>query len=349
VICNINMGLYGLNSALTNTMCFEDGGVLTNGQYLNGAVPPECCGILRRCLIDDRYLYAHIVVTFALDPKLRVQQADRVFILDRRTGIIVLSDAFNGERPIRFATHLHCSGSVTELGGGQYRLTGGQANRIAGIKGGSKGLDDAERGEIFVQVLSSRPSARVLVEEPAWVPGYIYGLNNTGQEELSEGRFPRYQRWRLEACESVTSGSFLLALGPHSGEAEYHHGSVHLPQGGHLRLGDTSVAQLGVECDCECLLWDDETHRVTAIGLRRLCHGSGELIFSLPVDMTYRPNEGSGTLYAQGSLGPTKAVGFQISPWTAIGEENWKTLSTMRTVFTKLQSNTATMEGKHER
>ncbi len=217
VICNINMGLYGLNSALTNTMCFEDGGVLTNGQYLNGAVPPECGGILRRCLVDERYLYAHIVVTFALDPKLRVQQADRVFILDRKTGIILLSDAFKGERPIRFATHLHCSGSVTELSGGQYRFTGGQANRIAGIKGGSKGLDDAERGEIFVKILDSSPSARVVVEEPTWVPGYIYGLNNTGQEELSEGCFPRYLRWRLEAVEPVAHGSFLVALGPRPG------------------------------------------------------------------------------------------------------------------------------------
>jgi hypothetical protein len=349
VICNINMGLYGLNSALTNTMCFEDGGVLTNGQYLNGAVPPECCGILRRCLLDDRYLYAHVVVTFALDPKLRVQHADRVFVLDRKTGIILLSDSFNGERPIRFATHLHCSGSITELGGGQYRLTGGQANRIAGIKGGGKGLDDAERGEIFVQILSSPPSARVVTEEPTWVPGYIYGLNNTGQEELSDGRFPRYQRWRLEAGEPVTHGSFLIALGPHSGEAEYHHGAVHLPRGGHIHLGDASAAVLGVECDCDCLLWDEEAQRLTAIGLRRLRHGSSELTFSPPVDMTYKPNEGNGTLYAQESADPTKTVGFQVLPWAPIGEESRKTLNTTRTVFTKLQTSNTATEGKHER
>jgi hypothetical protein len=145
VICNINMGVYGLNSALTNTMCFEDGGALTDGQYLNGAVPPECGGVIRRCIISDRFIYVHIVITYALDPKLRVQHADRVFVLDRKTGAIVISDAFKGERPIRFATHLHCSGSVTELGGHQYRLTGGQANLIAGIKGGSKGPCRCER------------------------------------------------------------------------------------------------------------------------------------------------------------------------------------------------------------
>ena len=38
MLCNVNIGVYGLNSALTNTMCFEDGGAITNGQYLNGAV-----------------------------------------------------------------------------------------------------------------------------------------------------------------------------------------------------------------------------------------------------------------------------------------------------------------------
>jgi hypothetical protein len=346
VICNINMGLYGLNSALTNTMCFEDGGALTNGQYLNGAVPPECCGILRRCLIDDRYLYAHIVVTFALDPKLRVQQADRVFILDRKTGVILLSDAFNGERPIWFATHLHCSGSVTELGGGQYRLTGGQANRIAGIKGGSKGLDDAELGEIFVQILSSPPSARVLVEEPTWVPGYIYGLNNTGREEFSEGRFPRYRRWRLEAGEPVTHGAFLIALGPRSGEAQYVHGMVELPQGGHIHLSDARKTALGVECDCECLLCDDEAQRLLAIGLRRLRHGSSELAFGLPVDVTYKPDEGNGTIYAQVLLNPAKTAGFQLSPWGPMGEENWKTLNTTCAVFTKLETNTTNTEAK---
>lgn len=346
VICNINMGLYGLNSALTNAMCFEDGGVLTNGQYLNGAVPPECCGILRRCLIDDRYLYAHIVVTFALDPKLRVERADRVLVLDRKTGIILLSDAFKGQRPIRFATHLHCSGSVTKIGEGQYRLTGGQANRIAGIKGGSKGLDDAERGEIFVQILSSPAAARVLVEEPTWVPGYIYGLNNTGREELSDGRFPRYRRWRLEAGEPVTNGSFLIALGPRPGDAKFANRVVDLPQGGHIHLGDTHAMALGVTCDCECLLWDDDAQRLTAIGLRRLRHGSSELAFGLPVDVNYKPDEGHGILYAQGALEPVSTAGFQVSSWAPMGEESWKTLNTTRAVFTRINTNTTITEAK---
>ncbi len=256
VLCNVNMGLYGLNSALTNTMCFEDGGAVTNGQYLNGAVPPESCAVIRRCFIDERYLFAHIVVTHALDPKLKVRRADRIFLFDRKSGVILLSDAFAGERAIRFATHLHCSGSVTELGDGQYRLTGGQANLIAGIKSGSKGLNDEEKGEIFVQVLGSVPSARVVMEEPKWVPAYIYGLNNTGLEDISEGRFPRYKRWRLEATEPVTQGSFLVALSPQNGQVRYAEGMILLPESGGIRLGYGLLTALGVECNCECLMWD---------------------------------------------------------------------------------------------
>jgi hypothetical protein len=335
VICNINMGQYGLNSALTNTMCFEDGGALTNGQYLNGAVPPQSCGLIRKCLIDERYLYAHIVVTYALDSKLCVRQADRIFVLDRKTGTIVLSDSFHGERAIRFATHLHCSGSVTELGAGQYRLTGGQANLIAGIKGGDKGLEDAEAGEIFVQILNSDSSARVVVEEPSWVPGYIYGLNNTGEEDLSEGRFPHYQRWRLEAIEPVKHGSFLMTLGTQSGQTTYVDGTILLPQGGRMQFGNTKLEAFGVECDCECLLWDEETRRMMAMGLRRLRDGLCEFTFAAPVDVAYNVTQGAGTLYAQGTRGPETTFGFRFDPCVPIGEEGWKTLNMNRAVFTK--------------
>ena len=340
VICNINMGQYGLNSALTNTMCFEDGGAVTNGQYLNGPVPPESGAVIRRCLIDDRYLYAHIVVTYALDPKLCVRQADRAFVLDRNTGVIVLSDSFHGNRAIQFATHLHCSGSVTDLGDGQYRLTGGQANLIAGIKGGHKGLDDAEAGEIFVQVLNSGTSFRVIVEQPTWVPGYIYGLNNTGEEDISEGRFPRYRRWRLEACELVKQGSFLMTLGLGAGQTKYVDGAISLPQGGHIKFGYATLAALGVQCDCECLLWEEETRQITAMGLRRLRHGACELAFTVPADLTYNADEGVGTLYAQGPLEPKLTTGFRVDPWAPIGEESWKTLNTNRTIITKVAINT---------
>jgi hypothetical protein len=184
------------------------------------------------------------------------------------------------------------------------------------------------------------------VEEPSWVPGYIYGLNNTGREELREGRFPRYRRWRLEAGEPVTRGAFLIALGPRSEEARYVDGAAELPKGGHIHLGDTRVTALGVECDCECLLWDDEAHGLMAMGLRRLRHGSSELAFGHPVDVTYKPDKGNGTIYAQGLFNPTKNAGFQVSPWEDVGEESWKTLNNTRAAFTKLGTSATTTEAK---
>jgi hypothetical protein len=325
VLCNLNMGLYGLNSALTNAMCFEEGGALTNGQYLNGAVTPESCAVIRRCLIDERFIYTHVVVTHALDPKLRVRRADRIVIFDRQSGAILLSDAFEGERPIRFATHLHCSGSVTDLGARQYRLTGGQANLIAGIKGGGKGLKDDEKGEIFARVLESTPAASVVVEEPQWVPAYIYGLNNTGQEDIGEGRFPRYQRWRLEATEFVTQATLLLALSPERDQVRYTDGVISLPEDGWVRLGPGELTAFDVACQCECLMWDESTRTITAMGLRSLRHCSANLNFAVPVDLRYNIDSRTGKIYAQGTQPPESSRGFEFDPWAPVGDENWVT------------------------
>ena len=344
VLCNINMGQYGLNSALTNTMCFEDGGVITNGQYLNGAVPPDASGVIRRCFIDERYVYMHIVITHALDPLLSVRHADRVFIVDRKTGTILVSDGFSGDRTVRFATHLHSSGSVTELSEVSYRLSGGQANLMAGMKGGNKGLDDAERGELFVQVLKTSSSARVVIEEPTWVPGYIYGLNNTGKEDMSEGRFPRYRRWRLAADEAVTHGSFLLALGLHPDAAQLVEDVIRFREGGHVRFGYAKVAALGVECLCECLLWDQTTHRMMAMGVRRMQHGPAVMDFSFPVDMTYSCDNEEGVLYTQSVPACELMEEFKLDPWVPIGEEGWKTLNTHRAVFRKAGMKTSNTE-----
>lgn len=345
VLCNVNMGLYGLNSALTNTMCFEDGGALTNGQYLNGDVPPEKCGIIRRCLIGERFVYAHVVITHALDPKLMVRQADRIVVFDRRSGVIVISDSFKGARAIRFATHLHCSGSVQDLDGNQCRMTGGQANLIAGIKGGSKGLDDRENGEAFVHVLRSSPSARAVIEEPTWVPAYIYGLNNTGKEDISEGRFPRYRRWRLEAVAPIMQGSFLFAISPRRNQVRYDDHSILLPEGGGLRLAGRELRALDVVCECECLLWDEATLSITAMGLRSMLDGGGQIAFDLPVEMEYNTAIGRGTIYAQGNLQPRHLQGFSVGEWTPVGEDSWKTHNTARAVFQKTKGSSTKLEG----
>lgn len=346
VLCNLNMGAYGLNSALTNTLCFEDGGALTNGQYLNGDIPPDRCGLIRRCLIGARFVFAHIVVTHALDSKLRVRRADRIFIFDRHTGVIALSDSFEGDRAIRFATHLHCSGSVEDLGDKQYRLTGGQANLIAGIKHGSKGLDDREKGEVFAHVLAGAPSARVVVEEPTWVPGYIYGLNNTGREDISEGRFPRYRRWRLEAPEPVTLGSFSFAISPRRDQVQYKDGAILLPEGGGIRLGSGDLAAFGVNCECECLLWDESTHSITAMGARSLRHQECQMLFDVAVDIEYNTETGEGTLYTQGNFQPAQVQGFSVEMCKPVGEESWKTHNSTRTLFRRTQDRATKLQGE---
>jgi hypothetical protein len=346
VLCNINMSQYGLNSALTNTMCFEDGGALTNGQYLNGAVPPECNALLRRCLAGQRYLYAHIVVTNSLDPRLEVKRADRIFIFDSKTGVILLSDAFEAARAIRFATHLHCSGSVTETADSQYRLTGGQANLIAGIKGGSKGLSDEEKGEIFVQVLNCSTPTRVVVEEPTWVPGYIYGLNNTGLEEIGDGRFPRYRRWRLEASQPVSMAAFLLALSPQPAQARYADGALTLPDGGGIRLGYGTLEALGVVCEAECLLWDEQSRRVTAMGARSLRLGTCRLAFDVPVDLEYSVDDGRGTVYSPADFGQLESAGFNCDTSRPVAEDGWKTIASYRALFQKTKKQSQAIGGK---
>jgi hypothetical protein len=222
---------------------------------------------------------------------------------------------------------------VTDLGEGLYRLTGGQANLIAGIKSGSKGLDDSEKGEIFVQVLESEPAARVVVEEPTWVPGYIYGLNNTGLEDFSEGRFPRYRRWRLQCTAPVAAGRFFLALGPERNQVRYSDGAVLLPGGAGVRLGGETKRALGVECSCECLLWDEAARRITAVGLRSLRHGESHLSFAAPVDVEYSTASGEGAAFAQGSEKPETIAGFEVGPWGPVGDDAWRTDSRHRASF----------------
>ena len=344
VLSNINMSVYGLNSALTNTMCFEDGGAITNGQYLNGAVAPDATAVVRRCFIDERFLYAHIVIAAALDPRLKIRSAERVFILDRLTGAIVVSDAFTGDRPIQFATHLHCSGSVTDLGSEQHRLTGGQANLIAGMKGGSKSLDDAERGELFVQVLHTSQPTRVVIEEPTWIPGYIYGLNYTGEENPQDGRFPHYGRWRLEVTERTESASFVFALALHADEVTFADGRIALPAGAAVQFGPGPLHALGVECGCECLLSDNTTHRLTALGLRSLRHGSTEFAFATPVDLTYAADAGTGVIYAGRETSATTCSRFLLCPWQPIGDEQWRTHNTWSAQFSRDQATSPRRE-----
>jgi hypothetical protein len=334
VLCNVNISGYGINSALTNAMCLEDGGGVTNGQYLNGAVRPDQCSVIRRYFCGRRFVYAHVLLTGALHPQLEVNTAERVFLFDRETGIILLADAFSARRALKFATHLHCSGSAKEMGGPLYKLTGGQAELIAGTKGGSKGLSNEERGELYVHVLRQSAATRVVMEEPAWIPGYIYGLNYTGKEELKDGKFPRYTRWRLEALERVQQGEFVIALSPEPQMVNVVEGAILLTHSG-VRLGQGRHAALGVTCECECLIWDEEEQRVTAIGATSLRHEACQLLFTAAVDLEYAVMEHHGQAFAASPC-RVSAKGFDFAPWIDVGEDGGKTNGKLRANFSAI-------------
>jgi len=305
----VNIVGYGLNSALSNAMCFEDGGALTNGQYLNGRIGPETSSYIRRCLIEDRFVYAHAVITQALHPRLQVRQAERLMVFDSLNGIVVLADSFAGNHPLRFATHLHCSGSVTDLSGGRYRMTGGQANLMAGIRGGSKGLSNEENGELFVSVLNDMSRQRVLVEEPFWVPTYTSGLNSAGQESLRDGKFPRYRRWRLEETQPVAGGEFLFALSAEADAVSRDGEQIVLPGSARIVLAAGKAVQaVGCECEAEAVLVDESTGKLVVIGARKVATGSREMAFAVPVDIELQGSR--GTIYS-----PAQDPGVQTRGW----------------------------------
>ena len=329
VLCNINISCYGINSALTNTLCLEDGGGVTNGQYLNGAVSPDQNSSMRRYLCGERFVYAHVVLTHALQPGLQVEAAERVWIFDRASGAMLIADSFAAGRDLQFATHLHCSGSATNAGSSVYRLTGGQADLIAGIKGGSKGLGKEEKGELYVDVLQSSGECRVVIEEPAWIPGYIYGLNYTGHEEMSEGTFPRYTRWRLEMLERASAGDFLFALAPKQGLVGWTDRGVSFPGGG-MQSGQGEHKALGVTCECECLLWEYEPARITALGVTRFLHDGRSASFEPPVDLEYGVKSGMGEAFAA-SAPRVVLVDFEVGAWDATDSE--RSHGTLRAAF----------------
>jgi len=109
-----------------------------------------------------------------------------------------------------------------------------------------------------------------------------------------------------------------------------------------VRLGYGTHAALGLECDCECLMWDEEAQRITAMGLHRLRQGADELAFAVPVDLTYNVNSGAGTAYTQVAIEPAKACGFQIDPWwSSIDDESWKTHNAYRAQILRFSESTS--------
>ncbi len=110
-------------------------------------------------------------------------------------------------------------------------------------------------------------------------------------------------------------------------------GDVLLPEGG-VSLGFGTRNAMGVQCRCECLLWDESTQRVMAMGAVSLEHEGRSLVFSMPVDLEYSVDAGRGTAYSQ-SMQPGAGEGFSLESWHPVGEEDWKTHATLRASFEK--------------
>ncbi|OPZ80848.1 MAG: hypothetical protein BWY76_03229 [bacterium ADurb.Bin429] len=319
----MNLFGYGLTSALDNTLCIGDGGAITDGQYLPGEIGPERSPAIRRCLITDRYVYAHAVVTGVVHPKWGARAAERIFILDYLTGCIVLRDAFAGEKAIDFGTHLHCAGSVTDLGEGQYRMTGGQARTIAAPGRsftGAAGLTDEEKGEVFVRILATLQPYNVIVEEPTWRPSYIYGLNNTGKEDIKDGRHPRFTRWRLAAAEPTAEGEFLFAISAEKDAVSLHDGVVRLPEDGSVYLaGLQPVEALGYTFTAEAVLVDESAKTVAVVGLREASGPNFTLVTDIPLDadLDISGDTPHGTLYSPAREPGLRVTGAAPAVWTS--------------------------------
>jgi len=302
---------YGLYGANFNTLHFEEGAYVAEGQYLHGDIAPEKNAFIRRCLVDDRFIYTDVNLTGSLKPALGVRRAQRTILQDRSTGVLVIMDAFAAQRPLRVSTHLHCSGSVRPVSGEVHSITGGQANRIAGVKGGSAGLSDEEGGEIFARVLECSAPSCVKVEEPFWFPSYIHGINGNKEQTFGEAVFPKLQRWRLEARERIAEGIFLFALTPDPA-------LVTMPEGvkGVIEIAGTAkyflkgakelVETQGWTLRAEAVVSDTSTGRVLALGATTAHAAGREMAFTLPVDLTINP-DGSGVIHSVAAK-PVSAV-----------------------------------------
>lgn len=125
--------------------------------------------------------------------------------------------------------------------------------------------------------------------------------------------------------EAVDSGAFFFALSPERNQIRYADGAVLLPGCAGVRMGSETLHALGVECNCECLMWDEAARRVTAIGLRSIQHGENQLSFAIPVDLEYSTASGQGVVFAQGAERPLATKGFDVTAWTRVTEDAWKT------------------------
>lgn len=305
-------GSYGIFSASRNALCFEDGCLLTEGQYLLGDIPPERNAFIRRFCLNERFLYADINFTQALARHLKITHAQRIYLLDRQTGVILIRDVWASSAPLRVGTHLNCSGSITEESPGCHRLTGGQANTIAGLKFGDLGMSDDERGEIFSQVVDTSAPWRVHIGEPTWIPAYIYGMNGEAGQSLTTARYPRLRRWRLELAERVQQGHIIFALSAERERVSLRGRQAHLPGDAVFHL-DGKASGSGWECEAEAVAHDKIANQVMGLGVTRWAAGGKEVVFCVPVDIRWDAKEQAGVIHSPTLEPVDRASGFQVA------------------------------------
>lgn len=312
VIIKLN-GSYGLFSAQRNALCFEDGAAEWEGQYLYGDLPADRTGFVRRYCRNGRFIYVNVNFTLSLKTKLNIRYAQRTFLADCKTGVILLQDAWESSVPLKVGTHLHCSGRVKEESRGYYRLTGGQANTIAGIKFGDMGMTDDERGEIYVQVLNVSEPWRIRVEEPCWFPSYIYRLNGEPDWRIEDARYPKLQRWRLELNERVRKGYILFSLNAGEEKLAMQDGQVILPDGVTYYPGG-EVTGKNWSCFAETVTHDRKTGQIMAIGVNRWISDKRQIVFRIPVDICCNTKNLSGVIHSPAENPVSSVVGFEIKP-----------------------------------
>lgn len=317
VVVNVSHTNYGIDSSLANTMCFEDGGLFCQGQYLPGEVGPEFSASIRRYHRSERFIYVHALVGPMVDPELAVRQAERIVIVDRHAGTVLVKDAFVGDRPLRYGTHLHASGRIEPIDTWCHRLTGGQANLIAGIKGGAKDMTNEAYGELYVTALAPPTGSSVQVGEAPWIPSYIYGINNGKNDDPSQAKYPHYQRWRWQLDAPVRQAELCYALtcAPDAVRAT-DAGAIDLADEGRVHLTPQAPVDLGaVTAEAEAILHDHASGALLLLGTRRLTTEGRRIIFDEPVDIQWE--NGDPRCFATHPIRATEQVGFELGAWEA--------------------------------
>ncbi len=196
-----------------------------------------------------------------------------------------------------------------------YRLTGGQANLIAGTKEGDKGMSNEEKGELFVTVLEAPAGHCVSIQEPPWIPSYIYGINDRKNTDPSKAKYPHYRRWRLEVGTPVTSGSFLCALTTRPGTVTQKREYVSLPEQAWANFPAGKVVNtLGCQCVAEAVMVDEAAGCVVLAGASSIVRGNRRLQFAVPVDVEFSvaAERVWGVFYSPAAAGPLAQAGFAV-------------------------------------